>query len=146
VIEANGEVFGDAPNVAAGVQAAAEPGSVLVTMNVQCQVAGLFVPEEQGARELKGVTDPIQLYRIVLLLFSLLPGSRLPGDRLGATASATTLFFSFDFIRLSARTLHLAFRCGDSRSLFRPCGCCEREAHAACCARGVGRHLTAGPA
>jgi hypothetical protein len=28
-------------------------------MNVQRQVAGLFVPEEQGARELKGVTDPI---------------------------------------------------------------------------------------
>ena len=31
VVEAAGEVFGDAPNVAARVQAAAEPGSVLVT-------------------------------------------------------------------------------------------------------------------
>src|SRR6516162_2820861 len=46
VVEATGEVFGDAPNVAARVQAAAEPGSVLVTMNVQRQVAGLFVAEE----------------------------------------------------------------------------------------------------
>ena len=55
VVEATGEVFGDAPNVAARVQAAAEPGSVLITMNVQRQVAGLFVAEEQGARELKGV-------------------------------------------------------------------------------------------
>ena len=35
VVEATGEVFGDAPNVAARVQAVAEPGSVLVTMNVQ---------------------------------------------------------------------------------------------------------------
>src|SRR6516165_7835129 len=35
VVEATGEVFGDAPNVAARVQAAAEPGSVLITMNVQ---------------------------------------------------------------------------------------------------------------
>jgi class 3 adenylate cyclase len=65
VVEATGEVFGDAPNVAARVQAAAGPGSVLVTMNVQRQVAGLFVAEEQAARELKGVTGPVQLFRIV---------------------------------------------------------------------------------
>ena len=48
VVEATGEVFGDAPNVAARVEAAAEPGSVLVTLNVQRQVAGLFVAEEQA--------------------------------------------------------------------------------------------------
>jgi class 3 adenylate cyclase len=65
VVEARGEVFGDAPNVAARVQAAAEPGSVLVTMNVQRQVAGLFVAEEGGAQELKGVSEPVQLFRIV---------------------------------------------------------------------------------
>jgi class 3 adenylate cyclase len=65
VVEAAGEVFGDAPNVAARVQAAAEPGSVLVTMNVQRQIAGLFVAEEQGAHELKGVVEPVQLFRIV---------------------------------------------------------------------------------
>jgi class 3 adenylate cyclase len=65
VMEATGEVFGDAPNVAARVQAAAEPGSLLITLNVQRQVAGLFVAEEQGARELKGVTEPVQLFRIV---------------------------------------------------------------------------------
>ena len=65
VVEASGEVFGGAPNVAARVQAVAEPGSVLVTMNVQRQVAGLFVAEDQGARELKGVSEPVQLFRIV---------------------------------------------------------------------------------
>jgi class 3 adenylate cyclase len=65
VVEATGEVFGDAPNVAARVQALAEPGSVLITMNVQRQVAGLFVAEEQGDRELKGVAEPVQLFRIV---------------------------------------------------------------------------------
>ena len=65
VVEAAGEVFGDAPNVAARVQAEAEPGSVLITLNVQRQVAGLFVAEEQSARELKGVSQPVQLFRIV---------------------------------------------------------------------------------
>ena len=65
VVEAAGEVFGDAPNIAARVQAAAEPGSVLITVNVQRQVAGLFVAEERGVRELKGVSQPVQLFRIV---------------------------------------------------------------------------------
>ena len=65
VVEASGEVFGDAPNVAARVQAAAEPGSVLITLNVQRQVAGLFVVEEKGAHELKGVAQPLSLYRVV---------------------------------------------------------------------------------
>ena len=65
VVDASGEVFGEAPNVAARVQAAADPGTVLVTRNVQRQVAGLFVAEEQGARELKGVSEPVQLFRII---------------------------------------------------------------------------------
>ena len=60
-----GEVFGDAPNIAARVQAAAEPGSILITANVQRQTAGLFVAEDRGARELKGVPEPVTLYRIV---------------------------------------------------------------------------------
>ena len=57
VVDATGEVFGDAPNIAARVQAAAEPGSVLVTARVQRQVAGLFVAEDRGAHDLKGASD-----------------------------------------------------------------------------------------
>ena len=64
VVDATGEVFGEAPNVAARVQAAAEPGTVLITAVVQRQVAGLFVAEEQGAHELKGISAPTQLFRI----------------------------------------------------------------------------------
>ena len=55
VVDSAGEVFGDAPNVAARVQAAAEPGSVWTTARVRRQVAGLFVAEDRGAHELKGV-------------------------------------------------------------------------------------------
>src|SRR6202042_2174533 len=65
VVEATGEVFGEAPNIAARVQATAEPGSVLITLNVQRQVAGLFVAEELGAQEFKGVSDPVHPFRIV---------------------------------------------------------------------------------
>ena len=54
VVDAAGEVFGEAPNVAARVQAAAEPGSVLITVNVQRQVAGLFVVEEQRRARTQG--------------------------------------------------------------------------------------------
>ena len=65
VVDAAGEVFGEAPNVAARVQAAAEPGAVLVTAAVQRQTAGLFVAEDRGAHELRGVPAPVTLYRIV---------------------------------------------------------------------------------
>src|SRR3984957_9341854 len=43
VVDAAGEIFGDVPNIAARVQALAEPGAVMVTARVQRQVAGLFV-------------------------------------------------------------------------------------------------------
>jgi class 3 adenylate cyclase/predicted ATPase len=65
VIDSAGEIYGDAPNVAARVQALAEPNTVIVTARVQRQVAGLFVAEERGSHNLKGVPEPIILYRIV---------------------------------------------------------------------------------
>jgi class 3 adenylate cyclase/predicted ATPase len=65
VVDAAGEIYGDAPNTAARVQALAEPGAVVVTARVQRQVAGLFVAEERGSHELKGVPEPITLFRLV---------------------------------------------------------------------------------
>ena len=65
VVDAAGEVFGDAPNFAARVQALAEPGTVLITARVQRQTAGLFVAEDRGAHALKGVPEPTTLFRIV---------------------------------------------------------------------------------
>ncbi len=65
VVDSTGEVFGDAPNLAARVQSQAEPGTILVTAAVRRQVAGLFVLEDKGSRELKGVPGSPVLYRIV---------------------------------------------------------------------------------
>ena len=63
LVDATGEVFGEAPNVAARVQALAEPGAVLVTAAVQRQVTGLFVAEDKGAHALRGFPTPVGLYR-----------------------------------------------------------------------------------
>ena len=65
VVDAAGEIYGDAPNVAARVQALAEPGMVLVTARVQRQVVGLFVAEERGSHKIKGVLEPVTLFRLV---------------------------------------------------------------------------------
>ena len=65
MVDQTGEVFGDAPNVSARVQSAAEPGTLLVTAAVQRQIAGLFVAEDKGPHELKGVPGKPTLYRFV---------------------------------------------------------------------------------
>ena len=57
VVDATGEVFGDAPNIAARVQGAAEPGSILVTATVQRQTAGLFVAEEARPNQTQGSVE-----------------------------------------------------------------------------------------
>jgi class 3 adenylate cyclase/predicted ATPase len=65
VVDAAGEVYGDVTNIAARVQALAEPGTVVVTARVQRQIAGLFIAEERGTHALKGVPEPTALFRLV---------------------------------------------------------------------------------
>jgi class 3 adenylate cyclase/tetratricopeptide (TPR) repeat protein len=59
------EVFGDVPNIAARLQAIAEPGTVLITGHTHRLVAGLFEVEERGAQPLKGVDQPVELFRVL---------------------------------------------------------------------------------
>jgi len=59
------DVFGDTPNIAARVQEAAAPGTVVVTEDTHRLVSGLFVVEDAGAQALKGLDRPFQLYRII---------------------------------------------------------------------------------
>ncbi len=60
----SGSIFGETPNVAARVQAAAEPNSVCISAATQRLVAGFFVVDELGPHILKGVPDPIQLFKV----------------------------------------------------------------------------------
>ena len=62
VVDSTGEVYGDAPNVAARVQSVAAPGEVWITLGVHRQIAGLFVAEDKGAAPAEGVPETAQLY------------------------------------------------------------------------------------
>ncbi len=59
------DAFGDAANIAARVQAAADPGTVMISDATQRLVSGLFVVEDRGAQELKGIARPVRLYRVI---------------------------------------------------------------------------------
>ena len=65
VVDAAGEIYGDVANIAARVQALAEPGAILITTRVQRQIAGLFVAEDRGTHALKGVPEATALFRLV---------------------------------------------------------------------------------
>ena len=59
------DVFGETPNIAARVQTAAAPDTVLITGATHRLLSGLFVVEECGAQALKGVANPVELYRVL---------------------------------------------------------------------------------
>jgi class 3 adenylate cyclase/tetratricopeptide (TPR) repeat protein len=59
------DVFGEAPNIAARVQALAPSDALLITAATHRLVSGLFVVEDRGAQALKGYDRPIQVYRVV---------------------------------------------------------------------------------
>ena len=91
VVDSTGEVFGDAPNLAARVQNAADPGTMLVTAAVWRQVAGLFVVEDKGPHELKGVPGSPVLHRIVRPAAGAVAPARASRHRL---SGATTISLS----------------------------------------------------
>ena len=57
--------LGDAMNVAARMQAAAEPGTVLITAATNRFVADAFDVEDLGEIVVKGKTDPVHAYRVL---------------------------------------------------------------------------------
>src|SRR5215468_915719 len=91
VIVEDGDIHGDGVNVAARLEALAEPGAICVSAIVQSQVEGRLdcVFEDLGEHELKNIARPVGVYRVAT---SLLPNpaphagqgrSTQSGDRLG---------------------------------------------------------------
>ena len=61
---ATGKIFGETPNIAARVQSETDPDTVCISATTQRLVAGFFVVEDLGLHILKGVPEPMQLYRV----------------------------------------------------------------------------------
>ena len=55
---------GDTPNIAARLQALAEPGTVVVSERTSSLARGLFDYTDLGVHSLKGVSEPIRLLRV----------------------------------------------------------------------------------
>jgi class 3 adenylate cyclase len=58
-------VFGDTTFIASRVQNAAEPNTVVITKHTHQLVGGRFIAESLGKHHLKGVEEPVELFRIV---------------------------------------------------------------------------------
>ena len=91
VLDASGEIYGDVANIAARVQALAEPGAVLVTARVQRQVAGDLDRDEVTPRARRDVDVAGDAGRVDRLVLALRRGVG-DGDRcLAAVAAAMRL-------------------------------------------------------
>ena len=68
VIVEGDDLYGDGVNIAARIEALAEPGGVFVSNTVHDHVRGRlpFVFEDQGEQQVKNIARPVQVYRVVL--------------------------------------------------------------------------------
>jgi class 3 adenylate cyclase len=57
--------LGEAPNVAARLQAEASPDAIVVSDATRGLLGGQFALEELGSRTLKGISRPMQIYRVL---------------------------------------------------------------------------------
>src|SRR6516164_2839893 len=67
VLVEDGDIFGDGVNVAARLEALAEPGGICVAARVQEDAAGKLdlVFEDMGDQQLKNIARPVRAYRAV---------------------------------------------------------------------------------
>lgn len=68
VIHEEGDIFGDGVNVAARIEAMAEPGGVHISRSIHEQISGKtdLIFEDLGEHDLKNIAQPVQVYRVIL--------------------------------------------------------------------------------
>src|SRR5712691_4675133 len=66
VVVEDGDIFGDGVNVAAGLEALAEPGGICVSARVQEDAAGRLdlAFEDMGDQSLKNIARPVHVFRV----------------------------------------------------------------------------------
>src|SRR4029079_2251196 len=95
-------VVGEAPNLAARLQALAEPNGVIVAEGTQRLTAGRFVTIELGRQRLKGFEAPLPAWRIVgegAAEDRLAPRGGAAGPLVGRTAELTHLLERWEVAR-----------------------------------------------
>jgi adenylate cyclase len=67
IVVEDGDIFGDGVNVAARLEALAEPGGICVAARVQEDAAGKLdlAFEDIGEQQLKNITRPVRAYRVI---------------------------------------------------------------------------------
>jgi adenylate cyclase len=77
VIAEGGDIFGDGINIAARLEALAEPGGVLVSNTVHDHVRDRlpFVFEDLGEQQVKNIARPVRVYRVRAVASSLSPSA-----------------------------------------------------------------------
>jgi adenylate cyclase len=77
IVVEDGDIFGDGVNVAARLEALAEPGGICVSARVQEDAAGKvdLVFEDIGERQLKNIARPVRAFRVVTETRPALPQS-----------------------------------------------------------------------
>ena len=65
IVVEDGDIFGDGVNVAARLEALAEPGGICVSARVQEDAAGRLdlAFEDMGEQQLKNIARPVRVYR-----------------------------------------------------------------------------------
>ena len=56
---------GETPNIAARMQALAEPGSVMISAATAALVEHAFTCEDEGVRTLRGISEPVGVFRVL---------------------------------------------------------------------------------
>src|SRR5205823_6844077 len=66
VVVEDGDIFGDGVNVAARLEALAEPGGICVSARVQEDAAGRLglAFDDIGEQQLKNIARPVRVYRV----------------------------------------------------------------------------------
>jgi adenylate cyclase len=66
IVVEDGDIFGDGVNVAARLEALAEPGGICVSGRVQEDTGGKLdlIFEDQGEQSLKNIARPVRVYRV----------------------------------------------------------------------------------
>ena len=138
VVESRGDISGDAVNIASRIESLAEDGGVCLTRQVYDQVHNKFEHplSSIGEKDLKNVTDPVEIYKIVMpwsgetatrhdrldkRRIAILPFSNMSPDSRdeyfadGMTEELITTMSKISSLRVIARTSVMAYKASQKK-------------------------------